>query len=245
MVDYGELAIVRGLHFLAESQAAIAHNLANVDSTGFKRRYSVAEPEPSSFESMLDQSLPVIQYREAQDWSPGSLLTTGDKTHVGLEGRGMLMVQDRGGNRYLTRNGRISIDAEGFLANDNGHRFVDATGQPIGLGSPDGVNVSRLGIGVDGSVTIGDTSRGRLGVFAMPGRQMQTIGDGLWVVDQGERLAAEPTTKVRQGSLERSNVDAMSELVQMITIQRGFQASTQLLGSIGRMKAAYVDSLNR
>ena len=72
MTSYAETALVRGLAFLSETQASLAHNLANLDSTGFKRQSAVAKTETSRFQSVLDAELPTVSFAQTIDWTPGS-----------------------------------------------------------------------------------------------------------------------------------------------------------------------------
>ena len=78
----------------------------------------------------------------------------------------------------------------------------------------------------------------------LAGRLTQ-LGDALWLEGSGGDLEPARGAAVRQGSLERSNVDSLSELVQMITVQRGFQATARALTSLGRIKSAFVNATNR
>ena len=82
MTSYGENALVRSLSFLAEKQGAIANNLANVDTTSFKRRLAVAE-SAGSFQSLLDKQLTAISYTEQADMARGTIRETGNDFDVG------------------------------------------------------------------------------------------------------------------------------------------------------------------
>ena len=72
MTDYSEMALVRGMNFLAETQAAIANNLANVDSTAYKRRVAVAQLD-GGFRSELHGAMQTIKYGEKTDWSAADI----------------------------------------------------------------------------------------------------------------------------------------------------------------------------
>jgi flagellar basal body rod protein FlgG len=105
VTGYGETALVRGLTFLAQKQAAIANNLANVDTTSFKRRAAVASSTGERFQSLLDQQLSAIDYVERNDMQRGILRETGNRLDVAIDGSQWLRVQDQAG-RQRARAGR-------------------------------------------------------------------------------------------------------------------------------------------
>ncbi len=244
MTDYSELALVRGMHYLAEQQASIAHNLANVNSTGFKRQIAVAEPLYERFSAVLDRHMPTPHFAQTTDWSEGAMLDTGEKLHVALEGDGYFMVGRPGTQqRYLTRQGSMAIDREGFLSMPSGHRYLDSSGQPIHMGNPVELNRDELLFKRDGTIVNGAGTLGQLGVFHAPNiNQLRPVGNALYEERSGQRLQAAPGAQVRQGQLERSNVNSLEELVQMITVQRGFQATSKVLTSLNRIKTSFVNA---
>ena len=76
MTGYAENTLVRGLNFLAEKQASIANNLANVDTTSFKRRSAIALDTGDRFHSLLDRELSAVDYVERSDMQRGVLKET-------------------------------------------------------------------------------------------------------------------------------------------------------------------------
>lgn len=97
MTSYGETALVRSLGFLAEKQASIANNLANVDTTSFKRRTALAETT-SGFHSLLDRELTAISYTESSDMGRGTIRETSNDFDVAIDGNAWFRVQDGKGN---------------------------------------------------------------------------------------------------------------------------------------------------
>ncbi|MBL8756527.1 MAG: flagellar hook basal-body protein, partial [Planctomycetes bacterium] len=136
MGGYGETALVRGLSFLAEKQAAIANNLANVDTTSFKRRASIADGE-QKFHSMLDRELEAITYTEQSDMQRGTIRETGNKFDIAIDGTAWMRVQDDKGKQFYTRNGQLQIDTQGRLTTRSGLKVLDQGGQQILLGAGD------------------------------------------------------------------------------------------------------------
>lgn len=244
MTDYAELALVRGMSFLAESQAAVANNLANVESTGFKRKIAIARPEAQAFDTLLGDQLGVVGYRETTDWQPGSLQETGSPLHVAIDGPGHFQVEDGQGRRLFTRNGAMARDARGFLVDGSGRYFLDAEGRRLSMTANDAA--AGIRIAPDGTVRAGETTVGRLAVFHVADpTALQPVGHSAWMDTSGRPATPEPNATVRQGQLERSNVDALDELVHMISIQRSFDATAKALSTLSRIKTSYFAAIGR
>ncbi len=125
MTGYAQKALVSGMRFLAESQAAIANNLANAETSSFKRRATIAT-EGSEFAGELDRRLPTVGVQEGIDWRLGNVRETGSQLDIALEQGSFLRVQDGGGRTYYTRNGKLQLDRDGFLVTQSGMRYLDA-----------------------------------------------------------------------------------------------------------------------
>jgi flagellar basal-body rod protein FlgF len=245
MTSYGEMALVRGMSFLAEKQASIANNLANVDTTSFKRRTAVAD-DAGAFQTMLDQQMSAIRYVEGTDMQRGVIRETGGRFDVAIDGPHWLRVRDSEGRDYLTRNGQLQLAADGRLATSQGMSVLDAGGAPINLGageeSPTEITFSPNG-------TIVDPRSGRtFGTLAMvqvPDQQaLIPVGRSLYV-DQKQQRTTQAGDGLQQGFLEGSNVDSLQELVQMIAVERSFGASQKALSGIGRLQSNMISNILR
>jgi flagellar basal body rod protein FlgG len=245
MTDYAEIALARGLSWLAETQAAIAHNLANVDSTGFKRRGPVADPLEHEFQSLLGAPLPSIRYRDALIWNAGPLRPTGERFHVTLGEDEFFRVRASDGAIYYTRAGELTSDSQGRLMTPSGYRYVGQSQEDVVIGrerTVGDVAISPNGMIVDAK----DSSQvlGALGVFKLADRDaLAPLGNGLYVDKKQQPVTAVPTDKVRQGFLELSNVDTLTELTAMIGVQRSFAATHGALTALNRMKRLHTQLL--
>jgi flagellar basal-body rod protein FlgF len=245
MTGYAENTLVRSLGFLAEKQAAIANNLANIDTTSFKRRVAVAKDVRSDFESLLEQKLPAIQYREETDQNRGIIRETGNQLDLALDGPAWLKVADRQGRVFYTRNGELQINTQGQLTSRSGHMVLDQNGSPINIGTE--VPSSFLAISPNG--TIKDTSTDRtLGVLAMvslPRPEILTPVGGSLYIDPANQSANPAVDGLQQGFLEGSNVDSVQELVQMIAVERSFAANQKALTGLGRVQESIIANILR
>jgi flagellar basal body rod protein FlgG len=245
MANAAGLNLARGLSFLADCQAAIAHNLANVSTANFKRRASIAEPSPS-FQTVLDQRLPSVRYQEYTVWQQGMVHETGNRFNIAIDGPYFFRVQGPDGKAYFTRDGEMKLDDKGRLVNHLGYRYLDQAGQEIVLqgdnGPPGDISISPNGTITD---TLGGQSWGPLAVASLDESKLQPMGSGLYVDTAAQPLTPAPGAPVKQGYLEGSNVDSLQELVRMITVQRSFTATQKALGSIDRMQEGLATNLLR
>ncbi len=246
MTGYAEQALVRGLGYLADTQAAIAHNLANVDTVGFKRRAPQAVESTQSFASVLGERLPMVTYHEGTDFSPGTSRQTGNNFDLALADGTWLRVQDGKGRTFLTRDGQMQLDSDGHLVTHGGLRYLDQSGSPIQLNDGDAAP-SQLAIAPNGQVSDPQSGQtwGPLGIFKVPDQQaLVPQGAGLYLDPENQPLQLF-ASGAQQGYQEGSNVDSLQELVQMILVQRSFGATQRALGSIGRMQDRLIENVNR
>ena len=211
MKSDGIKSAAQALHYWEQRQAAMSHNLANVSTRGFKGERVFAH-------LLAEVSGPGAQ--SATDFAQGQLTPTGRPLDMAIEGDGFFLVDTPAGER-LTRGSGFRVDQTGTLVDVAGNPVLDAGRNPIVL-PPGQVEVTERGeILVEGS----GISTLRL-EKAPDGARLQREGSLYFVPGPAEdRVELEPgAVKIRQGHLEESNVDAVSALVDMIEIQRSYQA---------------------
>jgi flagellar basal-body rod protein FlgF/flagellar basal-body rod protein FlgG len=196
----------------------IAHNVANVSTSGFRGSHNV-------FSSVLattgDSSLSVLN-QDANDYgvlsgtqldtTQGALTTTGNDLDVAIEGSGFFTVQTANGTVY-TRAGNFRVSPKGQLITTAGDPVLGDNGPITIVGEP-------VSISADGTISVNDAIAGRLKVaeFA-PATQIQSAGGTYYTAPAGSALAA-TNSKVHQGELEGSNVNPITSVVELITAQR-------------------------
>lgn len=249
MTGYAESALAQSLHWLSQAQATIAHNLANVSTVGYKSRqpFAVARGDDATrFSRLLDGvAASDIRFAEAVDWSAGHARPTGERFHLAIDGPQFFAVRDAAGNVAFTRRGEMIVDASGHLALSSGERLLGANGAPLHIGRATAFDVAPNG-GVTSDGPDGILEHGRVGLFTLDRTALAPLGAGLWRLPGGASLPpSDGTASVRQGYLEQSNTEALDELVAMIAVQRGFQATTRALSTFGRVQDTFVSSFDR
>jgi len=237
--------MIRGIYtsgsgMLAESLRTdvIANNLANADTVGYKKDVAVSK----DFRSLLirrindGQDQPVIGSlgtgamvdEVATNHTTGSMRPTGNNLDLAIEGSGFFAIQTPNGVRY-TRNGSFTLSAQGDLVTHDGNRVL-GTGGPINL-----ANAKQLSVADDGRIMIredvqggaADTEAGTLQIVSFADeRQLVKEGSTLFKANPGAQQAP-ATVLVRSGSLEQSNVNVVTEMVNMISGYRAYEFNSK------------------
>lgn len=228
MISDGLLAAARALRYWETRQQVLAHNLANVDTPGFKGE--------RVFARLMEDRL--VEAHAATDMSTGPLSPTGRPLDLALEGPGFFVVETPDGER-LTRGGAMRIDESGRLVTEAGYPLLGDNG-PLVL-PPGTVDIDQTGM-----VRVDGREIGRLRVEAAPeGVTLLREAGGLYRPD-ALRIPMDPARrKVRQGMIEASNVSAIESMVDMLTVQRSFAAVQNSVRVIDEVMATVANDLGR
>ena len=199
---------------------AIADNLANVESPGFKG----IRPAFASFLPPGGPTDKVLSGAVATtiDMRPGTAETTDSPTDVIPDGDSFLAVQMAGGKMAFTRNGHIETSPDGVLQ-IAGLPVLDASGEPIVV-PPE----SDLTIETTGEVKAGKQVVGTLALWSSQG-PMDKVGPALMTPSAGTQMNQETDGGVRVGELELGNVSALESTVAMIGAQRNYELAMQAI----------------
>ncbi len=213
-----------------EQQATTANNLANVNTTGFRAQLDQFRAVP-----VLGDGLPtrafVVDSTVGSDLSAGSIQTTGRDLDVAIQGPGWMAVQAADGSEAYTRNGSLQLNENGVLLTSTG---LEVQGDGGSITIPPG---AQLGIAKDGTVSIvpdgtkngSVTVVGRIKLVNPPDTDIVRGDDGLFRLKDGAGAEADPNVNLVQGALESSNVNAVNEMVNMITEARQYDLHMKML----------------
>lgn len=222
MID-GLYKAAAGLEAYAKNQEVIASNLANASTIGFKK--GVVD-----FKTVLDgvNNAEKFEAGVSVDFTKGSLQHTGNSLDMAIEGKGFFTIETEQGLRF-TRNGRFLLSAEGELITSGGGKLM-GTGGPIVLSK----RGSDIEIDADGNIKINNKAAGELMISSFEDlSKLIPTGNSLYMASEDAEQALDVNSKVRQGYLEKSNVNIVSEMVNMIENMRSHEASTKLIKVIG------------
>lgn len=243
-----------GLDAQQTRMTVVSNNIANVNTTAFKRGRAVFEDllyqnvRQAGGQSSQDTQLPTGLYlgtgvrvvATEKLYSQGSLSTTGENLDVAVQGRGFFQVLMPDGTLAYTRDGSFQIDSQGALVTSGGY----AVQPPVTI--PD--NAVSVTIGTDGTISagvVGQTAPQVIGQL-----QIADFINAPGLQPRGENLLAETAASgtpqlgtpglnglgtLLQGSLESSNVNVVEELVAMIETQRAYEMNSKSISTTDQM----------
>lgn len=225
MENTGYIALSKQMSLYQEMNL-IANNIANANSTGYKSQHMLLTEEIMGDKS--DEFAPrmVMDYGQFQNLEQGPLTQTGNMTDFALNGKGYFSVRHAGNDQiYYTRAGNFTLNNNNELVTSSGHLVLGVGGGPITL--PD--NYTELVVDKSGTVFSDEGEVGVLDVVEFQNDQVLTeSGDGLYSTNIAPLPQAE-NTQVIQGTLERSNVQAVVEMTRMIDVSRQYQMNQTIL----------------
>lgn len=222
------LGIYRGVAAMEAAEKrldAIAGNLANMGVTAYKRKGTATHAFEVALRSGTTDSL---RTRETTDFTQGILDPTGRNLDLALNGSGYFAVESPDGETY-TRSGRMFLNEDGVLQTIEGFpvAWQGARGNIESTGAP-------VTVDPEGNVFQGGVRRGQIRIVDFEDSNALDV-DNLGYYRAGRGAVLTPhQAMVEQGFLERSNVNAVDELVAMISVQRNYESASRLLSAINQ-----------
>ncbi len=243
-----------GLDAQQTRMEVVSNNIANVNTTGFKRERAV-------FEDLLYQNISQVGASSTQDTqlpsgfsigtgvrvvateklhSQGNLTNTGNPLDMAVQGKGFFQVLMPDGSLAYTRDGSFQVNQDGQLVTSSGYQVQPAITVPEGAQS--------VTVGSDGTVSVllpGSTAATQVGSVQLTNfinpAGLQAIGQNL-LLESGSSGAPQTGTPglnglgtLMQGSVESSNVNIAEELVNMIETQRAYEMNSKAIQSADQM----------
>ncbi|HDP25062.1 MAG TPA: flagellar basal-body rod protein FlgF [Deltaproteobacteria bacterium] len=230
-MEQGMYTAASGAIALEERLEVISNNLANVNTTGFKKDALVFE----EFSRILDTaSLAPGQYRTTPvdvrvggyfvDTTPGPVRMTRNPLDVAVMGDGFFVVNTDDGPRY-TRSGSFQLSPEGVLVTVHGDAIQGEGGDIF-------IEDGELVIDSSGSISINGAVTDTLQVVKIPAEALLREGNGLFSIREGYSPEVLDAPWVAQGSIEASNVDPIREMITMITVQHAYESIQKVIKTI-------------
>lgn len=243
-----------GLEAQQTRMTVISQNLANVNTTGYKRARAMFEDllyqnvvqaggltsQQSEAPTGLNLGTGVRVVATDKQFTQGNLVTTDNAFDVAIQGRGFFEIRLPDGTQAYTRDGTFQLDADGQLVTASGYTLEPAITIPPGTQSvtigSDGV-VSVALAGQSDSVQVGSL---QIVDFVNPAG-LQPRGENLYLetVASGPPQPGTPGLNglglLVQGALETSNVNVVEELVSMIETQRAYEMASRAISTSDRM----------
>ncbi len=211
---------------------AVAHNIANANTAGYKRIVTSFAKELAAQQGVtFGQDTSQAELDLSIDFSQGASLTqTGRKLDMALYGKGFFVIETENGQAY-TRNGMFELNQNGQIVDSAGN-VVSGENGPITVTGGD-ASISQITVSNDGTVSIGARKLGKFKIVDFPENEAKVLpsGNGYFRVPDDIKATAVDKIVVKQGYLESSNVKIVDELVKMIMVSRLYEANVKLLSA--------------
>ncbi len=234
--------------------STISNNLANVNTTGFKRDRAVFQDllyqvnrqpgglntQNSELPSGLQLGTGVRVVGTAKQFSQGNLQVTEQPLDMAVNGRGFFQVQMPDGNIAYTRDGQFQLNSDGDIVTPDGYLLEPNITVPE--------NATSVTIGKDGTVSaVVENQANPVNLGEIPlvdfinPQGLQAVGNNLFreTAASGNPQEGEPGIgglgTIEQGMTEASNVEVVEELVNMITTQRAYEMNSKVVSSTDQM----------
>jgi flagellar basal-body rod protein FlgF len=214
----------------------VANNIANSATTGYRSEGVIFSEYVKSAPGQESLSMARGNIRNTS-LEQGNLSQTDGQLDLALEGDGFFMIETPVGNR-LTRAGSFSSNAAGDLVTPDGYRVLDAGRAPVFIPG----DAESISFGSDGTFSADGRQLGQIGIFQLLEGTTIKREDGVMFSTQGEVAPAE-NTKLLQGFLEGSNVNAIHQMSRMIEIQRAYEMSQSFLTSEDERVRSAIENL--
>ena len=243
-----------GLEAQQNRLGVISNNLANANTTGFKRsriqfadllyqnirQVGASNTQDSKLPTGLTLGTGVRTVSTAKNHEQGNIVLTENPLDVAIQGRGFLQVTRADGTQGYTRNGSLQVDDTGQVVTSSGEAITPAITIPgdalsVTIGSDGTVSAVQ-----PGSATPTQVGTIQLADFVNP-RGLQPIGENLYVetASSGAPTTGNPGISglgtVLQGAVESSNVNVVEELVNMIETQRVYELNSRSISTSDQM----------
>ena len=221
-----------GAKQIMQAQAVNNHNIANVNTVGF-RADAVSFVSQPIYGNGYPTRVNAVASDAGTDFSSGVMQSTGRELDVAINGKGYIAVRGTDGKEAYTRAGDLRVSAEGNVTTASGLAVLTESGPlvvppatDVTIGNDGTVSVLPMGLS---PVAIAQTDRVKL--VNPPQASLQKGDDGLLHLKDGTKAATDPTVTLTSGMLESSNVNAAQSLINMIELQRLYDFQIKSMNS--------------
>lgn len=235
-------------------QDAVANNLANVNTGGYKKQVAVSrafpdmlisrmgeteknrqgEYEPVKAELIGGLGTGVAIDKIYSDLSMGNIIKTDSTTDLALNSNGYFAVQTEQGERY-TRNGQFKLNNEGLLTTNQGYPVLDTSNQPIAI---------------EGDLLVDDQGNISVNGETITQLKITSFENPQYLIREGDNLLASPEPGnnmelpgLLQGYTEESNVNAVKEMVELINVVRAYESMQKVVQAEDEATQAAIDQV--
>ncbi|MBQ8413294.1 MAG: flagellar basal-body rod protein FlgF [Lachnospiraceae bacterium] len=236
-----------GLRNEEKRMDVVTNNMANADTTGYKKIEVTAQSFDDHLAVKINDlaegvdlvrgvgglTLGVKIGETYFDMSQGNFQQTGNQYNFALSGRGFFTISmtDKGGTEHIryTRDGDFTVTKDGYLVTKDGDFVLGDGGNRIQI---PGANTVEINVNELGEIYVGDQYISTLQVVDFENYEgLSSYGENLYEPVEGANII-EADYSVTQGYLEMSNVNMVTEMVDMIAITRAYETNQKMIQTI-------------
>lgn len=221
METAGYTTLTRQAGLLREMQV-VANNIANSATTGYRQEGLIFSEHVKRVQNGPSVSMATANVRNTS-MVQGGLAQTGGRLDFAIEGDGFFLIETPAGQR-LTRAGSFALSAQGDLVTHDGFRVLDAGGAPVFI-PPDATD---LNVAADGTMSANGRPLTQIGLVE-PADPLDLIREDGVMFRTDSQIEPALNGKLRQGFLERANVDPINQITRMIEVQRAYEMGQSFL----------------
>jgi flagellar basal-body rod protein FlgF len=219
--------MIKGIYLSArklESQSknfeAVANNLANLNTNGYKGQLPFSQVLSKEGETKIKQY---------SNFTQGELVATNNPYDLAISGDGFFVVNNDQGYEY-TRNGKFNVNEEGFLVNDQGNKVMGQRGE-INVFNISANGVKDVSINKSGEVKVGDEVIDTLKIVKIEDEQssLRLSGSNFTTSEMNVTQVEPGQYQVNQGYLEESNVNPVAEMESMIKLSNDYESAQKMM----------------
>jgi flagellar basal-body rod protein FlgF len=220
----GIYTAARSLEQHMQNIDVIANNLANLNTTGYKREIPFSE---------VVNKYGDILIKKLSSQQQGEVVQTSNPLDLAISGKGFFTVKNNQGALELTRDGRFKISDEGFLVDNSGNKVLGENGE---------ISLDETALAKDSTINISKNGEIKLGDKVIDSLQILNVNDSSQLVRAGssnfssEGVDSVPANEndfaVSQGFLEESNTNPMTEMEEMIKLNKEYESAQKVIAAL-------------
>lgn len=222
----GIMQAASGLEAYSKNQEVIATNLANASTYGYKRNIVDFDAELATIGGVKQTTK--LKANVSIDYTKGNLIYTGNKLDIAIDGDGFFSIETEDGPKY-TRNGQFQLSGMGEIITHDGGKLMGVGGNLIIPPGSSDIKIDSHGVMTAGGKAVGQIL---VNMFANMSK-LKPIGNSMFNAPSEAEIEEVPDAKIAQGYLEKSNINVIVEMVNMIQNMRSYEASNKIMKSLG------------
>jgi len=212
----------KSLNLNEKKIGSMANNLANLNSTGYKREIP--------FEQLIINNGEEIRTRRMIDFSQGELEQTNNPLDLAIQGDAFFVIEDSNGEMLFTKNGKFKISEEGYIT-DHADNQLQGEDGPIQLEDGFWNQNQTISVSTSGEVYMGDELLDRIKLISVEDKtSLERYSNSTFKLKYGYFDDVEKgDVEVKQGFLEGSNINPIIEMEDMISISKNYESAQKMI----------------